>query len=115
METQLLEREIELNMKHEDIVSRREFLLQKSTENLNNQEVFQSSAASFRNRALKRNKKLIQDIDTCKESIKKSLGRPQPTELVTLKEKYWAMIEEELPAWKSDVKSAKKSNPSSAR
>lgn len=30
-------------------------------------------------------------------------------------EKYWAMIEEELPAWKLDVKSSRKSNPSSAR
>nr|XP_054759655.1 uncharacterized protein C3orf14 homolog [Lytechinus pictus] len=107
MEVQWLEKEIELNMKHEDIVYRREFLLQKSTENLNNQEVFQSSAASYRSRATKRNKKLLQDIDTCKESIKKSLGKPQPTELVTLKK---SMIEAE-----ADVKSARKSNPSSAR
>ncbi|XP_072164528.1 centrosomal protein 15-like [Diadema setosum] len=115
MDSGWLEREIELNRRHEEIVSRREQLLRKSYDNLDDRELFNSSLASQRNNALKRNKKLLQEIDMCKDGIQQSLGRPQSSELVTLKVKYWAMVDKELPAWKSDVKSAGRSNPPSAR
>ncbi|XP_038071684.1 uncharacterized protein C3orf14-like [Patiria miniata] len=117
MADRLLQKEVELNEKHEEILARREALLRQAEIRLGDSQDLSASVAHHWNQAKQRNQDLIEEIVQCQTDAKIQAARPLSVTLTTLKEKYWNMVEQEMPEWKEEVKKAKKdrSNPPSAR
>ncbi|XP_033641276.1 uncharacterized protein C3orf14-like isoform X1 [Asterias rubens] len=112
-----LQKEIELNQKHEEILVRREALLKQTELRLGDTQELSASVAHHWGQAKQRNQELIQEIVQCQTEARIQSARPSSFQLTALKERYWEMVEKETPKWKEEVKKAKrdKINPPSAR
>ncbi|XP_022091340.1 uncharacterized protein C3orf14-like [Acanthaster planci] len=113
-----LQKELELNEKHEEILARREALLRQAEIRLGDSQDLSASVAHHWGQAKQRNQELLEEIAQCQTDAKIQAAKPLSVALTTLKERYWDMVEKEMPEWKEEVKKAAKrdrSNPPSAR
>ncbi|XP_033102772.1 uncharacterized protein C3orf14 homolog isoform X2 [Anneissia japonica] len=102
-----LERELELNKAHEDILTRREALLKRSEWHLDESAAKNSHLAESWTRAKKRNHVLLQKLEKAEENLKRGAKSGASRNFTELEVSYWNMVEKELPAWKMDVKKSK--------
>ncbi|XP_071962080.1 uncharacterized protein [Antedon mediterranea] len=97
-----LEREMELNKSHEDILTRREALLRNSEWQLGANEAKNSNLALSWTRAKKRNQILLQKLSKAEDILKQ--GTNSSRTFTDLQASYWKMVEKQLPEWKQEVK-----------
>ncbi|XP_078001199.1 centrosomal protein 15-like [Glandiceps talaboti] len=104
-----LEREIELNQLHEDILARREVLLRHSEWHLGNMQKRKANSAAVLAVAKERNQNLLEDINKIQADLRSKGGKGFSPKLQAFQESYWSMMEKELPGWKGELRAAKKS------
>ncbi|XP_070578893.1 centrosomal protein 15-like [Ptychodera flava] len=104
-----LEREIELNQLHEDILSRREVLLRHSEWRLGHLERKRADSAANSALAKQRNKTLLEDITKVQSEFRGRASKGPSPKLQAFQESYHAMLESEIPVWKEGLRTAKKS------
>ncbi|XP_058488087.1 centrosomal protein 15 kDa [Solea solea] len=88
---------MELLEKHEDILRGRAELLQQMESRREQLNTLRTKHVKEREAARLRNATLLQDLQMIKDHLKvRQLPHPQ---LLALQTKYWASVEESLPAW----------------
>ncbi|KAK9528357.1 hypothetical protein VZT92_012526 [Zoarces viviparus] len=92
-----LPQETELIEKHEDILGRRAELLEQMESLREQLKIQRRQQVKESEAALHRNSSLQQDLQKIEERLRGG-RRPRP-QLLALETRYWASVEESLPAW----------------
>ncbi|XP_030634240.1 centrosomal protein 15 [Chanos chanos] len=89
--------EAKLSKKHEEILGKRVELLQKMESQYEQQKVRKKQQSLVSEAAQKRNAQLLQDLQELENRLRtKTLLHP---DVINLETRYWASVEENLPAW----------------
>ncbi|KAL4221551.1 hypothetical protein ACF0H5_019808 [Mactra antiquata] len=95
-------REMQLVRLHEEILSKREALLNCSLAYSQSQFSQTLSEANSLEHALVRNHKLLQDIKLAKNEAELSLNMSPTPRFMTLQKNYWSMVKSQVPMWEQD-------------
>ncbi|XP_053379317.1 uncharacterized protein C3orf14-like [Mercenaria mercenaria] len=96
-------REMQLVRLHEEILSRREALLNCSLAYNQTQNTGTLNGAQTSEQAYIRNHRLLQDIRGAKEEVYDSLNAAPTPRFMTLQKNYWAMVKSQVPMWEQDL------------
>ncbi|KAJ8319867.1 hypothetical protein KUTeg_001454 [Tegillarca granosa] len=91
-------KELQLNRLHEEILAKRESLLNCSLYYLRQQHARQSHASDAYV-AERRNNKFLQDIITTQTTLQQEADNPPSPRLTTLLVNYWSMVRSMKPVW----------------
>ncbi|XP_037697307.1 uncharacterized protein C3orf14-like [Choloepus didactylus] len=97
--TSLFAQEIRLSERHEEIVSQRLMLLQQMDNRFGDQNLDKASQMQAAETAYKRNVNILNDIEAAEKSLQPRIHPLSQPEVVSLKTRYWASVEEYIPKW----------------
>ncbi|ESO91181.1 hypothetical protein LOTGIDRAFT_203100 [Lottia gigantea] len=102
-----IEREIQLNILHEELLEQRESLLKNTKNYFQEQSTRLGPGSSFRpditNNATLRNRSLLEDIECLEDKIDQDINKVDTSRFITLKNNYWSMVKGLLPIWEETV------------
>ncbi|XP_007893357.1 uncharacterized protein C3orf14 homolog [Callorhinchus milii] len=94
-----LTHEVQLSKRHEEILAQRTILLQQMESQLEDQKSGKQLQAIESKAANKRNATLLKDLEAAEERLEASSHMHPHPSVATLKTRYWASVEQELPNW----------------
>ncbi|XP_064611551.1 uncharacterized protein LOC135475556 [Liolophura sinensis] len=98
-----VQREIQLNQLHEEILAQREALLHFSEDHVGGQEVPERDESDLVKKASERNKNLLQDIATAQSKLTEDGRRPVSPRFTTLQNNYSVMVKNVSPVWEEEL------------
>ncbi|XP_060591868.1 centrosomal protein 15 kDa-like [Ruditapes philippinarum] len=96
-------REMQLVRLHEEILSRREALMNCSLAYSQSQNNMTLTGTLTTEQAFIRNQKLLKDIKVAKEDVYESLNAAPTPRFMTLQKNYWSMVKSQVPMWEQDI------------
>lgn len=96
-------REMQLVRLHEEILSRREALLNCSSSYNRSQGLRHGGETTTSEQAYLRNHRLLQDIRKAKQEVQDALNTSPTPRFMTLQKNYWAMVKSQVPMWEQDL------------
>ncbi|KAM4721718.1 centrosomal protein 15 [Rhinophrynus dorsalis] len=94
-----LSREEKLCQRHEEIITERVKLLEEMKLHREQQENEKRHLQEEADQALKRNQAILEDLQLVEENLNKVLQSTPHPSLVSLENRYWRSVEEEIPKW----------------
>ncbi|KAH3827312.1 uncharacterized protein C3orf14-like [Dreissena polymorpha] len=97
------DREMQLVRLHEEILSKREALLNCSISYHQSQELRSKQLTVTSEEAYIRKHTLLQDIRKSQTEVFESLNSAPSPRFMTLQKNYWAMVRSQVPMWEQDL------------
>lgn len=99
-----LTKEIALNHRHEEILAKRELLLQSRESLINSKTDQVQVTVGDWHKAKERNEQLIRELEEIYHGLQRAAHTPDDATFVGMRDSYWKMVEEEHPRWLADNK-----------
>lgn len=97
-----LQKELELNRKHEEILMRREAMLRGTETYYDSQEQRSSSFIADFSKAKSRNEEFLQGLDDLSQCLKEDLMTARSPKFNTVRNNYWTMVRNMFPEWHNE-------------
>ncbi|KAL3862002.1 hypothetical protein ACJMK2_008008, partial [Sinanodonta woodiana] len=98
-----IDREMQLSRLHEEILARREALINCSITYHQSQGLRTRPGTHNLSEARERNRILLRDIGRTQMNLYQEFLSPPSPRFTTLQKNYWAMVKSQLPLWEQDM------------
>ncbi|XP_064642405.1 uncharacterized protein LOC135496810 [Lineus longissimus] len=108
LDTKYLKHEVELTQRHQEIILRREALLNGTEAFYDDKDDKSGSFIGTYNNAIERNQLLLQDMRQFSEEMKMKKRAKEDPRFTTLKNNYWSMVKNIFPVWSEEMREYKR-------